>query len=184
MEWNFLFNIWFLYLPSFWCAFKQQACSLFPPREQGKAHSLSVGSTGRKSNALKLSSFETVSPTRGPYKKQKNLTRTDRQQNIVLCRTVLTRWYPRGIQKLVSTYDLPKLQNCLNLNFRGRGGLSGLKFQRGALWRIWTQILVFEVTVHKPACASQIVSQILRMWRLIRPPTGLKLDDACSFECL
>ena len=172
-----------------------------------------------------------------------------------------TRWYPRGIQKLVSTYDLPdsgptgKCQDgggfsgvrtentqsaknylnfnlrggggCvvwtentqiakiyLNLNFRGggysgvrtentecqdlpkfkfsgggtleselkilksakiclnfnflRGGLSGLKFQRGALWRIWTQILLFEVTVHKPACASQIVSHILRMWRLIR----------------
>ena len=71
MEWNFLFNIWFLYLPSFWCAFKQQASSLFPPREQGKAHSLSVGFTGRKSNALKLSSFETVSPTRGPYKSKR-----------------------------------------------------------------------------------------------------------------
>ena len=27
--------------------------------------------------------------------------------------------YPRGIQKLVSTYDLPELQNCLNFNFRG-----------------------------------------------------------------
>ena len=53
--------------------------------------------------------------------------------------------------------------------FLGGGGLSGLKFQRGALWRIWTQIVLFEVTVHKPACASQIVSH---MWRLIM--TGLK----------
>ena len=43
-----------------------------------------------------------------------------------------------------------ELKKCLNLNFRG-GGLSSLKFQRGALWRIWTQILLFEVTVHKPA---------------------------------
>ena len=54
---------------------------------------------------------------------------------------------------------------CLNFNFQG-GGLSGLKFQRGALWRIWTQVLLFEVTVQKPACASQLVSHILRMWRL------------------
>ena len=33
--------------------------------------------------------------------------------------TRATRWYPRGIQKLVSTYDLPKLQNCLNFNLGG-----------------------------------------------------------------
>ena len=45
--------------------------------------------------------------------------------------------------------------------------LSCLKFQRGALWRIWTQIFLFEVSVQKPACASQIVSRILTMWRLI-----------------
>ena len=63
MEWNFLFNIWFLYLPSFCCAFKQQASSLFPPREQGKTHSLSVGFTSRKSNALKLSRLEFSSVT-------------------------------------------------------------------------------------------------------------------------
>ena len=55
--------------------------------------------------------------------------------------------------------EMPKSQ------FSGGWGLSGLKFQRGALWRIWTQILLFEVTVHKPA--SQIVSHI-RMWRLTR----------------
>ena len=48
----------------------------------------------------------------------------------------------------------------------GRGGLSGLKFQKGTFWRIWTQILLFEECVHKPACTSQIVSHILRMWRL------------------
>ena len=113
-----------------------------------------------------------------------------------LCPKRWTRWYPRGIQKLVSTYDLrggysgvrtentqsakiclggysgvrtentQSVKICLNFNFFWGGGLSDLKFQRGALWRIWTQILLFVVTVHKPACASQIVSHILRMWRL------------------
>ena len=106
---------------------------------------------------------------------------------------VKTKWYARGTQKLVSTYDLPnsgprgggglgvwvfcysgvKTENtqsakiCLNFNFwegaglgvglysgsqnskcqdlpkfqfSGGGGFSDLKFQRGALWRIWTQI--------------------------------------------
>ena len=59
------------------------------------------------------------------------------------------------------------LENLHQLVHRGEGQqLSDLKFQRGALWRIWTQILLFVVTVHKTACASQIVSHILRMWRL------------------
>ena len=47
------------------------------------------------------------------------------------------------------------------------GGLSGLKFQKGAFWRIWTKIYCLRSTVQKPASASQIVSHILRMWRLI-----------------
>ena len=51
--------------------------------------------------------------------------------------------------------------------FHWGGGLFGLKFQKGAFWRIWTQFLLFEECVHKPACASQIVSHILRMWRLM-----------------
>ena len=50
------------------------------------------------------------------------------------------------------------------------GGLSGLKFQKGAFWRIWAKIYCLRSTVHKPACASQIVSHILRMWRLINVP--------------
>ena len=54
---------------------------------------------------------------------------------------------------------------CLNSNFRGGGGgLSGQKFQRGALWRIFLTDLLF---TQKPACPSQIVSHILRIWRLI-----------------
>ena len=45
----------------------------------------------------------------------------------------------------------------------GGGGFSGLKFQKGAFWRIWTKIYCLRSTVQKPACASQIVSH---MWRL------------------
>ena len=62
----------------------------------------------------------------------------------------------------VRTENTQSAQICLNFKFhlRGEGGLSDLKFQRGALWRIWTQILLSVVTVHKPACASQIVSHI------------------------
>ena len=43
---------------------------------------------------------------------------------------------------------------CLNFNLGG-GPLSGLKFQKGAFWRIWTEILLFEFSVQKPASASQ-----------------------------
>ena len=46
------------------------------------------------------------------------------------------------------------------------GGLSGLKFQK-FFWRIGTKIYCLRSTVQKPACASQIVSHILRMWRLM-----------------
>ena len=47
----------------------------------------------------------------------------------------------------------------------GGGGLSGLKFQKGAFSRIWTKIYCLRSTVQKSACASQIVSH---MWRLIK----------------
>ena len=49
----------------------------------------------------------------------------------------------------------------------GGGGLSGLKFLKAPFWRIWTKIYCLRSTVHKPACASQIVCHILRMWRLM-----------------
>ena len=48
----------------------------------------------------------------------------------------------------------------------GGGGTLEPNSRTGVFWSILTQILLFEVTVHKPACASQIVSHILRMWRL------------------
>ena len=71
---------------------------------------------------------------------------------------------------------------CLNFNFRGRGysevkyskcqdlpkfqflgwGYSGTGFQDGGA----LENLDKNFTVHKPACASQIVSHILCMWRL------------------
>ena len=56
---------------------------------------------------------------------------------------------------------------CLNFNWRG--GLSTLKFQRGALFVNLDTNLLYEVSViyMKPACASQIVSHILRIWRLM-----------------
>ena len=71
----------------------------------------------------------------------------------------------RGYSGVVKTQSA---KICLNFNFQGRG-LSDLKFQRGALWRIWTKIYCLRSTVQKPACASQIVSHILRMLRLINP---------------
>ena len=49
--------------------------------------------------------------------------------------------------------------------FMGGGGYSGTKFQnRGVLENLDKNLLC----VQKPACASQIVSHILRMWRLIK----------------
>ena len=59
----------------------------------------------------------------------------------------------------VRTENTQRAKIYINFNLGG-GGLSDLKFQRGALWRIWTPILLFVVTVHKPACASQIVSHV------------------------
>ena len=56
--------------------------------------------------------------------------------------------------------------------FQLGGGLSGLKFQKAPFWRIWTKIYCLRSTVHKPACASQIVSHILRRWRLTRKHPG------------
>ena len=77
---------------------------------------------------------------------------------------------------------------CLNLNYQG-GGYSEVKYSKcqdlpifqfsgeggtlepnsrtGVFRSIWTQIYCLRSTVQKPACASQIVSHILRMWRLI-----------------
>ena len=79
---------------------------------------------------------------------------------------------------------------CLNLNYQG-GGYSEVKYSKcqdlpifqfsggggrgtlepnsrtGVFWSIWTEIYCLRSTVQKPASASQIVSHILRMWRLI-----------------
>ena len=53
---------------------------------------------------------------------------------------------------------------CLNFKL-GEGGYSGTKFQnRGVLENLVKNLLC----VQKPACASQIVSHILRLWRLIK----------------
>ena len=56
----------------------------------------------------------------------------------------------------------------LNFNFRrGGGGTLEPNSRTGVFWRIWTKIYCLRSTVQKPACASQIVSHILRMWRLM-----------------
>ena len=113
---------------------------------------------------------------------------------LALFSTSFNEWYPRGIQiSLHIRYpgfqalggggyslpsqnskcqDLPKFQFsggggtlcqvktqsakiCLNFNFQGEG--------EGGTLGISNQNLLFS---QKPACASQIVSHILRMWRL------------------
>ena len=62
----------------------------------------------------------------------------------------------------------------------GGGGLSGLKFQRGAgSLENLDKNLLFEVSVQKPACASQIVSHIPRMWRLIKKMLTCFLVNFC-----
>ena len=55
---------------------------------------------------------------------------------------------------------------CLIFNFRGEEPLWSEIPERGSLENLDTNLL-FEVSVQKAACASQIVSHILRMWRLI-----------------
>ena len=55
---------------------------------------------------------------------------------------------------------------------KGGGGLSGLKFQKGSFLENWDKNLLFEECVQKCTCASQIVSHILRMWRLKRRGNG------------
>ena len=62
------------------------------------------------------------------------------------------------------------------------GGLSGLKFLKAPFWRIWTKIYCLRSTVQKPACASQIVSHILRMWRLIRPSSKMDLQQKIALK--
>ena len=52
------------------------------------------------------------------------------KSKFILVSLVAMRWYPRGIQKLVSTYDLPEntqsAKICLNFNFLGVGvGVGG-----------------------------------------------------------
>ena len=59
---------------------------------------------------------------------------------------ILHIWSPRfrasrdGEYSGVTTENTQSAKICLNFNFRGGGGLSDLKFQRGALWRIWSQL--------------------------------------------
>ena len=67
----------------------------------------------------------------------------------------------------VKTENTQSAKKCLNFNFRGGGGalLSEIP-ERGSLENLDTNLL-FEISVQKPACASQIVPHILRMWRLI-----------------
>ena len=65
-----------------------------------------------------------------------------------------SRTFSGGGGILVWTLVNPNLKS-----FISGEGVSGLQFQRGALWSIWTQIYF----------ASQIVSHRLRMWRLITP---------------
>ena len=73
----------------------------------------------------------------------------------------------------VKTENTQSAKICLNFNFRGggRGALLSEIPQRGSLENLDTNLL-FEVSVQKPACASQIVSHILRTWRLI-----MKVDN-------
>ena len=61
----------------------------------------------------------------------------------------------------VKTENTQSAKICLNFNFRKGGSL--IWFQR-----IWTKIYCLRSSVQKPACASQIVSHILRMWRLMK----------------
>ena len=71
--------------------------------------------------------------------------------------------------KMVSTRDTEISVNIRSIFRRGRGSLT-LRSEipeRGSLENLDTNLL-FEVSVQKPASASQIVSHILRMWRLIK----------------
>ena len=73
----------------------------------------------------------------------------------------------RGQYCGVKTENTQSAKICLNFNFRRGGGALWSEIpQRGSLENLDTNLL-FEVSVQKPACASQIVSHKLRMWRLI-----------------
>ena len=72
-----------------------------------------------------------------------------------------------GVYSGVKTENTQSAKICLNFNFQGGGALWSEIPQRGSLENLDTNLL-FEVTVQKIACASQIVSHILRMWRLIK----------------
>ena len=64
---------------------------------------------------------------------------------------------------------------CLHFNWgEGGGALRSEIPERGSLENLDTNLL-FEVSVQKPSCASQIVSHILCMWRLTRRyPLGIQ----------
>ena len=77
-------------------------------------------------------------------------------------------------------YSGVKYSKCQYLpKFQFSGGGGGILESNTQSAKIWSEIpergslenldtnLLFEVSVQKPACASQIVSHILRMWRLI-----------------
>ena len=60
-----------------------------------------------------------------------------------------------------------KLWSSQIWSFSLGGGAFWFEIPEGAFWRIWTKNYCLRWTVQKPACASQIVSHILRMWRLM-----------------
>ena len=77
----------------------------------------------------------------------------------------------RGGRGILLKSNTQSAKICLNFNFRGvgGGGYGGL----GVFWNQISEQGVLEnlvknlPCVQKPACVSQMVSHILRMWRLI-----------------
>ena len=59
----------------------------------------------------------------------------------------------------------------------GGGGKSESEIPICPFLEFWTKIYCLRSTVHKPACASQIASHILRMWRLKREANKRLLDN-------
>ena len=89
------------------------------------------------------------------------------------------RMVSTGDTEISSTYDLPdsgttgggvelrsqnwKYSKCQDMpKFQifglGGGGLSGLKFQRGALWRMWTQIYCLRLVYRTCLCITDSLS--------------------------
>ena len=111
------------------------------------------------------------------------LSTTERLHNV----NRRTRWYPREIQQLVCTYELPETR-------RGEEGggpdqlnpkcqdLSKSAFSEGGGWWWFRPTLLKYLSggtqgiLATGMCsASQIVSHILRMWRLIIPSLWMHL---------